>query len=111
MIFFSLFKNKVLAGEHRNMRELRNVLERIVSFLEGDVIRLRDIPFNLYRNRVASAASDKHSLKQAQHRAEKDAIIHALAVMNKNKSRAAEFLGIHRTLLYKKMRKFNIPMD
>lgn len=96
---------------HGNVRQLVNVLERIASFLEGDVIRLRDLPFHLYKNQPHASAAGGAMLKGAQNRAEEDAIRYALAAANNNKARAAKLLGIHRTLLYKKMRKFNITLD
>lgn len=93
-----------------NARELLNVLEGLASFLEGDAIRFRDLPFHLYNNPLHAEHSDQFSLKKAQHRAEEDAIRYALAATNNNKARAAGLLGIHRTLLYKKMKKLNIPI-
>jgi transcriptional regulator with PAS, ATPase and Fis domain len=42
--------------------------------------------------------------------AEKEAIRYALKEANHNKVRAAKILGIHRTLLYKKMKKYNISL-
>jgi transcriptional regulator of acetoin/glycerol metabolism len=33
-----------------------------------------------------------------------------MSVSNYNKNKAAKLLGIHRTALYKKMKKFNIPI-
>ncbi|HMK35872.1 MAG TPA: sigma 54-interacting transcriptional regulator [Desulfomonilaceae bacterium] len=94
-----------------NVRELLNVLEGMASFLEGDVIELRDLPFRLYKNRNPASDQDRSMLRSAQWRAEEDAIRYALASTNHNKSKAAELLGIHRTLLYKKMRKFKIPLQ
>ena len=42
------------------------------------------------------------------HDAEKFAIAEALDEADGNKSRAADILGIHRTLLYRKLRKLNM---
>jgi transcriptional regulator of acetoin/glycerol metabolism len=42
---------------------------------------------------------------------EKEALLHAIRVSHDNKNRAARLLGIHRTALYKKMKKFNIPLN
>ena len=93
-----------------NVRELSNVLERIVSTLEGDVIRLGDIPFYLYQSHEPPD-SDRTALKNVQTRAEKEAIRYALETTNYNKARAADLLGIHRTLLYKKMKRYNLPLN
>ncbi len=38
---------------------------------------------------------------------EKEALMQALHASNNNKQKAAQILGIHRTALYKKMKKFN----
>ncbi len=94
-----------------NVRELLNILERTASSLKGSMIRLQDLPFHLYKNRKHSGDPDRPMLKSAQYRAEEDAIRHALAATNNNKAQAADLLGIHRTLLYKKMKKFKIPLS
>jgi transcriptional regulator of acetoin/glycerol metabolism len=42
---------------------------------------------------------------------EKEALVHAIRISNDNKNKAARLLGIHRTALYKKMKKLNIPVS
>lgn len=49
-------------------------------------------------------------IKQAQQQAERLAIQSALKANRNNKTKAAEQLGIHRTLLYKKMKKLKLPL-
>jgi PAS domain S-box-containing protein len=93
-----------------NVRELSNVLERVVYSLEGYAIHLCDLPFYLYRGRRASAANERTSLKHLQSSAEIEAILYALESTNYNKARAAHLLGIHRTLLYKKIKRYNLPL-
>ncbi|MFH0957883.1 MAG: sigma 54-interacting transcriptional regulator [Pseudomonadota bacterium] len=91
-----------------NCRELCNVLERTVSSLEGSVIRPEDLPIQLYST-PRKASSSKHvSLKDVQGIAEKEAIMSVLNLTNNNKAAAARVLGIHRTLLYKKLKKHGI---
>jgi transcriptional regulator with PAS, ATPase and Fis domain len=92
-----------------NVRELINVIERILSSLEDNIIRYSDIPFYLQQGQGAVKTSENPSLKKIQRRAEKETILHALKSTNYNKSRAAGLLGIHRTLLYKKMKKYGLP--
>jgi len=92
-----------------NIRELSNVLERVLSSLEGNTIRLSDLPFYLYKNRKAASRLSVLSIKEVQTRAEKEAILHALRLSGFNKSRAAAMLGIHRTHLYKKIKGYGIP--
>jgi transcriptional regulator of acetoin/glycerol metabolism len=42
---------------------------------------------------------------------EREAIWAALQAAGFQKARAARTLGIHRTLLYKKMKKYNLPLQ
>jgi transcriptional regulator with PAS, ATPase and Fis domain len=93
-----------------NVRELSNVLERTMSALESSTIRLQDLPFYLYRNSKESSEQNCSSLKDLQARTEKETIHYALKESNNNKAKAARMLGIHRTLLYKKMKKYDIPL-
>ena len=93
-----------------NVRELSNVLERTMSAIKGDTICLQDLPFHLQRSRKKISDRNQSSLKDVQARTEKEAIRYALKESNNNKAGAARVLGIHRTLLYKKMKKFNLPL-
>jgi transcriptional regulator with PAS, ATPase and Fis domain len=94
-----------------NVRELSNVLERALSSLEGDTVNLQDLPFYLYQKNVKSPRHNTSSLKAVQAKMEKEAIRTALKETNYNKARAADMLGIHRTHLYKKMKKYNLALD
>ena len=94
-----------------NVRELSNVLERALSAAEGEHLEPRHLPLYLTgRNRNADAHRPA-SFRQAQAEAEKAAIVQALEESDYNKSQAAARLGIHRTLLYKKMKKYGVPLD
>lgn len=93
-----------------NVRELSNVLERTMSALEGSTIHFKDLPFYLYHNRKDSFEKNRSSLKDLQAKTEKETICYALKKSNNNKAKAAKILGIHRTLLYKKMKKYDIPL-
>ena len=91
-----------------NIRELSNVLDRVLSSLEGETIHLSDLPFYLYRSRRIASKLTAVSIREVQSRAEKEAILHTLRLARYNKSKAATMLGIHRTHLYKKIKKYGI---
>jgi len=91
-----------------NVRELSNVLERTLASLEGATIHRHDLPFYLDRTDERSAGNSDVPLKEVQAKAEKEAIRFALNEAGNNKAKAARILGIHRTLLYKKMKKHDI---
>ncbi len=95
-----------------NVRELSNVLERALSSIEGDIIHLCDLPFYVSRTQKKLPKQHQSSIdiKGVQARAEKEAIRYALKETNHNKAQAAKMLGIHRTLLYKKMKKYDISL-
>ncbi len=93
-----------------NAREIGNVLERTVSYLEGNMIYADDLPPYLYSKLTQKMDPDRPSLKHAQDQAERETIRRALHQTGYNKSQAARRLGIHRSLLYKKMRKYHLPL-
>lgn len=93
-----------------NIRELSNVIERVVFDLEGDTIYLCDLPFYLYRSKEKHLYPDRSSLKNVQLKAEREAIRYALESTKYNKVQAAALLGINRTLLYKKMKRHNLSL-
>jgi transcriptional regulator with PAS, ATPase and Fis domain len=91
-----------------NVRELSNVIERTLGSLRGDTIRLQDLPFYIFPERKKPGESGATPLRTARQNSEKEAICRALEKARFNKSRAAKILGIHRTHLYKKMKKHGI---
>jgi len=93
-----------------NVRELSNVIERSLSSMDEDTVHVYDLPFYLHRTPGLPTASRPPSIKEVQARAQKEAICAALQETGNNKAQAAKLLGIHRTLLYKKMKKYHIPL-
>jgi PAS domain S-box-containing protein len=91
-----------------NIRELQNLLERVMSTQDSDTIRMYDLPFYLARRPGNASESKGTTLKNVQDKAEREAIHDALQSTNFNKAKASKVLGIHRTLLYKKMKKHGI---
>jgi transcriptional regulator with PAS, ATPase and Fis domain len=93
-----------------NIRELSNVLERAVHYAERDRIELADLPRYVLQKEGKSIRTAPEPLKRVQHSAEKDALRRALEAAGYNKARAAQMLGIHRSLLYKKLKKYALPL-
>ena len=93
-----------------NVRELSNVLERSLSSMEGKTIEREHLPFYIRRESLSAQTTEYASIRVTRARAEKSAILRALEETANNKTRAAELLGIHRTLLYKKMKKHTIAV-
>ena len=93
-----------------NVREISNVLERALSALDDETIEPDHLPFYITRGTKRSKISEHASIKEVQARVEKTAILRALEEADYKKTRAADMLGIHRTLLYKKMKKYGISL-
>ncbi len=90
-----------------NGRELRNVLERALTSLNGRTLKLCHLPLNIHRHRK-KVTSKETLLSAITARVEKEAIIETLKATGNNKSQTAKILGIHRTILYKKIKRFDI---
>jgi DNA-binding NtrC family response regulator len=94
-----------------NVRELSNVLDRAASSMRGNTIVLSDLTSTLKHDHPAAEPAGITSIRKAKDQAEKKAIVGALQKTGNNKSKAADLLGIRRTLLYKKMKRLSIGLD
>ena len=107
-----------------NVRELRNIVHRASVLAEGTTVRAFDLPSSLEAEGVArvelAATSDETTVGLPEvagvESLELDALIEehirrVLRVARGNKSRAAELLGIPRTSLYHKLRKYDIEAE
>lgn len=98
-----------------NIRELRNIIERLVIMVAHDDIDVGDIP-SAYRRRFPQPESEDtttliergDSLRQARDRFERQFIIDCLEKNDWNISRTAEILKIERTNLHRKMKLLDI---
>ncbi len=95
-----------------NIRELSNVLERIIYSIETaeDTIQVHHLPLFFRSLTSKTPKSTSIILKNIKDDSEKEALLHAIQASNYNKNKASKLLGIHRTALYKKMKKFSIPL-
>ncbi|KLU61643.1 arginine utilization regulatory protein RocR [Peptococcaceae bacterium CEB3] len=93
-----------------NVRELGNVLERMLNLCTDDSIDLRDLPAHLLRGAgLPNREECSSTLKECLYEAEKNMILNALYATKGNKMQAARALGIHRSVLYRKLAQYNLP--
>ena len=93
-----------------NLRELKNVVERMVVLAEGKVITKECLPENLNRHTYISLVStpNQENLINVALEAERQVILKTLEQCDGNRSEAARILGIPRSTLYYKLRQLGI---
>ena len=101
-----------------NIRELKNVIERIVVLAKNnstDVIDLSFLPQDLRGNKTMvskfkqeNIPENVYDLNKLIDNAEKEAIINAMKITRNNKAHASKLLNIPRSTLYFKLKKYNL---
>ncbi|GGA22391.1 sigma-54 interaction domain-containing protein [Psychrobacillus lasiicapitis] len=89
-----------------NIRELRNVVERMIIFIDHSRITAKEI-VNIFPTSTNDYI-DKEGLEYEKAHLEKNRIQEALEKTYGNKSAAAKKLGISRVSLYNKIKKYGI---
>jgi transcriptional regulator with PAS, ATPase and Fis domain len=87
-----------------NARELLHVIQRTLYGSKSGAIKPHDLPDYLYHSTVFPKRSDATTLSDYMNAAERFMIEQTLRQVDGNKTKASEMLGIHRTLLYRKMK-------
>ncbi len=95
-----------------NVRELENVIERALVLHSGDIITLDDLPKTLMETEtdfdVERFVPPHIPLQKAMEEIEERLVRRALAQSNNVQSHAAKRLGITKSLIQHKMKKYNI---
>ena len=100
-------KNKLLRyAWPGNVRELQHVMERAVLLGDGSLLRPEDFPLQPSAASSAKAADESRTLNLEQ--LEREAVEQALRLSGGNMTRAAEYLGITRFALYRKLEKLGL---
>ena len=92
-----------------NIRELENVLERMVLMSETDTLALDQLPPEI-RGIVSTvgASTLKEKIDTISQMTEKQMIIDALNKTNQNRTKAAKLLGISRRTLQNKIKEYGL---
>jgi DNA-binding NtrC family response regulator len=93
-----------------NLRELRDVIERVLTLVSADVIELEHLLPALRLQRGAETFTPAGSLREARRRFERDYIASVLQHHGWQMADAAQTLGIQRPNLYRKARQLGIPL-
>ncbi|MBN1883102.1 MAG: sigma 54-interacting transcriptional regulator [Deltaproteobacteria bacterium] len=92
-----------------NVRELENIIEHGVVLCRGEIIEMEHLPTELFGNAPALMSEiGTGDLKTTRSQAEKQIIIDALARYDGNRLQTARELGMHKTTLWRKMKKFGL---
>ncbi|MFM9882040.1 MAG: PEP-CTERM-box response regulator transcription factor [Burkholderiales bacterium] len=86
-----------------NVRELENVVRRAVIMAESNVLKASD--FGLA---APAGEGEVLLLREVRDRAERDAVVRALARTNGNLSKAADLLGVSRPTIYDLMNRLAV---
>lgn len=93
-----------------NVREMRNRIERAVTLSEGEWLMPGDL-FQEFGHRVQNVPERVRSLAAARDAAEKREIERALRETAGQITEAARLLGVSRTTLWERMRRFDLGPD
>jgi two-component system NtrC family response regulator len=98
-----------------NVRELENAIERAMVLCPGNIIRVSDLPREFKKSISHSlqleGISDNAKLYETLDMVEKSMIERALAISGNVQSHAAELLGIGKSGLNQKIKKYGIKVD
>ncbi len=94
-----------------NVRELENAIEGAVIMAKTEIINKWDVPNFVKFSKTKSTVIEDKTLKKVLEFPEKELILAVLNECNWNRNKAASALGVNRTTLYNKMKKYNITND
>jgi Nif-specific regulatory protein len=114
---FTAAARKRLLGHHwpGNIRELRNMMERVAFLSEGDKVDDADLPFVTSSSASSAAASLLDSLDlplaDSTRNFQMETIRGHIDRARGNMTDAAKSLGLHRSNLYRKMHQLGMQVD
>jgi two-component system nitrogen regulation response regulator NtrX len=96
-----------------NVRELRNMIERLVIMVPADKIDITDLPAEFFRTSgdIIASAMRLSTLQEFKDEAEKAFIVAKLREFGWNVSKTADAIDTPRSNLYKKIEQYNIRRE
>lgn len=95
-----------------NIRELQNVVERAMNMSDSFILEWKDFQEYFDNKHLKKFRKTKHienfHIKTIKKDFEKELIIEALEKTGNNRTKTAEMLGISRTILYKKLKEYDL---
>lgn len=96
-----------------NVRELQNTIERTVILCRNEVVRASDIQLSSLGSRMSAPAVEKSSSGEYRELSmadvEQEHILKTLEFTGWNKSKSAQILGIERSTLDRKLKRYHVP--
>ena len=103
----------ILAEYHwpGNVREVKNLIERLVIMVQGKKINRQHLPSNFFnaQRKTYTPIAGFTNLREVRQATERDYILKILDESQGKVSRAAKSLGLDRSHLYRKMKSLGIP--
>jgi two-component system nitrogen regulation response regulator NtrX len=94
-----------------NIRELKNIIERLCILTVGETITGKDAKEALKGFGKAEEIFEQGDLKKAKDEFERQYILKTLQLNEGNVNKASKILGVERTHLYRKIKTLNISID
>jgi two-component system nitrogen regulation response regulator NtrX len=96
-----------------NVRELKNLIERLVIMSQGEVITLEDLPPEILSSRGGVSSGDEpwfkcDNFKEARSLFEREFLLRKLAEYRGNISQTAEAIGLERSYLHRKLKSLGL---
>ncbi len=89
-----------------NVRELENIIEHAFVLCTGTILRTEHLPLELQPSTPASSQSPQTNLQQI----EADFLLGMLEKNDWNREKTARELGMHKSTLFRKIKKLNIQL-
>src|SRR5699024_7986707 len=100
-----------------NIRELKNIVERMIIFSDNGNVSYDGLPDELENHHnsplnipIIDSKNNSKTLQTQLENVERDIIIQQLNSVNGNKAKCADVLGITRATLYNRIKKLNITL-